>query len=39
MGFFGAAHGWGEAKMPPHPKISYTYPTIMKLYKDNPKTI
>ena len=28
MGFFGAAHGWGEA---PFPKICYTYPTMMKL--------
>ena len=31
MGFFGAAHGWGEAKRPPLPKICLTYPAMMKL--------
>ena len=31
MGFFGAAHGWGEAKKPPLLKICHTYPTMMKL--------
>ena len=33
MGFFGAAHGWGEgvAKRPSLPKICHTYPTMMKL--------
>ena len=30
MGIFRAAHGWG-AKRPPLPKISHTYPTMMKL--------
>ena len=30
MGFFGAAHGWGEG---PLPKICHTYPTMMKLGK------
>ena len=28
MGFFGAAHGWGEKA--PLPKIYYMYPTMMK---------
>ena len=34
MGFFGAAHGWGEwggDKKAPLPKICHTYPTMMKL--------
>ena len=32
MGFFGAAHGWGEGgKNAPLPKICHTYPTVMKL--------
>ena len=32
MGFFGAAHGWGEGqKGPTLPKICHTYPTKMKL--------
>ena len=31
MGFFGAAHGWGEPKRPPLPKICHTYPAMMKL--------
>ena len=32
MGLFGAAHGWGGKKTPPHlPKIYRAYPTIMKL--------
>ena len=31
MGFFGAAHGLGEAKKPPPPKICRTYPTMLKL--------
>ena len=33
IGFFGAAHGWGDGgqKRPPLPKIYHTYPTIMKL--------
>ena len=32
MGFFGAAHGWGKggSKRTPLPKISHTYPTMMK---------
>ena len=30
MGFFRAAHGWG-AFLGPLPKISHTYPTMMKL--------
>ena len=29
--FFGAAHGWGEAKNVPLPKICHTYPSMMKL--------
>ena len=44
MGFFGAAHGWGETKRPPFPKICHTYPTVMKLGsytlpKEDPKNI
>ena len=32
MGFFGAAHGWGEGPFwPPLSKICHTYPTMMKL--------
>ena len=31
MGFFGAAHGWGGGFLSPLPKISHTYPTMMKL--------
>ena len=31
IGLFGAAHGRGEAKRLPLPKICYTYPTMMKL--------
>ena len=31
MGFFGAAHGWGESKKTSLPKICHTYPTMMKL--------
>ena len=31
MDLFGAAHGWGGAKIPPLPKICHTYPTMMKL--------
>ena len=31
MGFFSAAHRWGEVKRPPLPKICHTYPTMMKL--------
>ena len=33
MGFFGAAHGWGEPFSPPSllPKICFTYPAMMKL--------
>ena len=32
MGLFGAAHGYGEGpKRPPLTKISYRYPTMMKL--------
>ena len=31
MGFFGAAHGLGEAKKAPLPKICRTYPTMLKL--------
>ena len=31
MGFFGAAHGLGEAKKAPPPKICRTYPTMLKL--------
>ena len=30
MGFFGAAHGWGDKKAP-FPKTCHTYPTVMKL--------
>ena len=30
MGIFGAAHGWGEAKRAPVPKICHTYPTMKK---------
>ena len=30
-GLFGAAHGWGGAKRTLLPKISHTYPTMMKL--------
>ena len=33
MDFFGAAHGWGEAKKAPLYKICHTYPTMMKLGK------
>ena len=32
MGFFGAPHGWGEAKKSPLPKICHTYPAMMKLF-------
>ena len=31
MGFFGAAHGWGEAKRLPLPKICHPYSTMTKL--------
>ena len=33
MGFFGAAHGWGEGvqKGPLLPKICHKYPAMMKL--------
>ena len=31
MGFFGAAHGRGDGKKAPLPKICHTYPTKMKL--------
>ena len=31
MGFFGAAHGWVVAFLPPLPKIRHTNPTMMKL--------
>ena len=31
MDLFGAAHGWGEQKRLPLPKIYHTYPAIMKL--------
>ena len=31
MGIFRAAHGWGEVKKAPLPKICHTYPTMMKL--------
>ena len=31
MGLFGTAHGWGESKKVPLPKISHTYPTMIKL--------
>ena len=34
MGFFGAAHGWGEQggqKGPPLHKVCHTHPTLMKL--------
>ena len=27
----GGGGGWGGAKKAPHPKICYTYPTMMKL--------
>ena len=30
MGFFGAAHGWGDRKVP-FPKICHIYPIMMKL--------
>ena len=30
-GIFGAARGWGGQKGPPLPKISHTYPAMMKL--------
>ena len=30
MGIFGAAHGWGAARLP-FRKICHTYPTMMKL--------
>ena len=37
MGLFGAAHGWGGGlKRPPLPKISHTYPTMMKLITQIP---
>ena len=43
MGFFGAAHGWGQSKMPPPPlhKICHTYPKMMKLGTviTNPKKV
>ena len=32
MYIFGAAHGWEGGKKAPLPKISYTHPTMMKLY-------
>ena len=43
-GLFGAAHGWGGAKRTLLPKISHTYPTMMKLGsytlpKEDPKNI
>ena len=31
MGFFGAAHAWGQDKKSPFPKICHTNPTMMKL--------
>ena len=31
MGFFGALHGWGEAKKSPLPKICHTHPAMIKL--------
>ena len=31
MGIFGAAHGCGGGQKGPFPKISHTYPAIMKL--------
>ena len=31
MGFFGAAHGWGEPKRLLFAKICHTYSTMMKL--------
>ena len=31
MGLLEAAHGWGEPKKPPLPKICHKYPTMMKL--------
>ena len=39
MGIFGAAHGWvggGGAKRAAPPKISDTYPTMMKIGTDIP---
>ena len=31
VGFFRAAHAWGEGKKGTHTKVYHTYPTMMKL--------